>query len=352
MYPILLFICSFFLNATNLIACDNAEHSSVLSQYNHSDLVLEAVLLKKNKTSNYPSVSENLSIYGSVRIKVTQVIKSKIKTKFLLLSLTSPIFHQLEKGDTIMVFANYSRDSSLLFSRFLSIGRFREQKSLYSILNRIGSFTGIKEERSVLGNTWAKGKYHEGKPVGNWAYYALSGELQLQGQYDESGRRTGTWIHYFHTKDQDYKLFHSIIQSDSVTLLSDYQFVKLENESSGAFKFHLIYSVGKDTLSEYFISNTLRIQKKIQYLKGQKDGREETFNELDECISSYYFVSGFLDGPFVENYKKRNEEERLIRIEGVYRADKKMDETHIYTDSSEVEIRKEVIKKGKVLNNY
>ena len=110
-----------------------------------------------------------------------------------------------------MVFANYSRDNAFLFSRFLSIGRFRAQKSLYALLNGISSFTGIKEERSLLGNTWAKGEYHEGKPVGKWAYYALSGELQLQGQYDELGRRTGTWMHYFHTKDQDYKLFHSCL---------------------------------------------------------------------------------------------------------------------------------------------
>lgn len=340
------------MNTRNLNACDHAEHSSILSQYNHSDLVLEAVLQKKIKTCNYPSVNENISIFGSVRIKVTQQIKSEIKTKFLLLRLSSPIFHQLEKGDTILVFANYSRDHTFLFSRFISIGKFKEQKSLYSILSGINSFTGYKEEQSALGNIWAKGRYHAGKPVGNWMYYALSGELQFQGQYDESGRRSGTWIHYFHTKDQDYKLFHSIIQSDIKASLPNYQLIKLENETSGAFKFHIIYSVGKDTLSEYFINTKSRIQKKIQYFKGLKDGREETFDEFAECVSSYYFKSGLLDGPFMEKYKKRNEEEYLIRIEGKYKADKKMNETHIYVDALNAEIRKEVIKEGKVLNYF
>ena len=43
----------------------------------------------------------------------------------------------------------------------------------------------------------AKGKYKNSKPIGEWVYYLPNGKVEIEGSYDERGKKTGLWTWYY-----------------------------------------------------------------------------------------------------------------------------------------------------------
>jgi len=43
----------------------------------------------------------------------------------------------------------------------------------------------------------AKGKYMNSKPVGEWIYYLPNGKVEIEGSYDERGKKMGLWTWYY-----------------------------------------------------------------------------------------------------------------------------------------------------------
>lgn len=197
---------------------------------------------------------------------------------------------------------------------------------------------GYLKERSAMGETWAEGLLKNGQPEGPWKYYALSGELQISGSYSD-GLAVGKWQTFYHTSDQNYKIFKAIQFGALAYKTNAYHFIDLDSATYRPFRYQITYSVNQDTIQEYFYYNKLLLAKEIDYFEGAKNGKELTYTTSGDLLKEYNFINDQLEGPFVELKFESKNQGNFIRVKGFYRADRKVSENqYIYQNNQLVRV--------------
>lgn len=347
---ILFFLFCFVIGKTE--ACNSREHHAVLSHYNHAQKVFEGKAIKVgNENKKGFSFEDTERGQRSVLVKFEVLspykncqIKEEITVGILLSSLT-----EFEVGGQYLIYANKLPVYDFLVCENGFSKTDADDLAKHAFLYEIPyQHSGPIVEYSSFGRKWVEGQLENGLPVGEWKYYALTGELQIKGNY-EKGEEVGSWEYYFHTLDANYRILQEIESGAYFKNTGSYQVITIDTNQTGIFKHQLSYLVESDTISERYYYNKTTLAKKVTFQDGLRNGLELEYNEDGLCLSSYSFSKERLEGPFFKLQSLPAELNTILRVEGVYRNDKKLEEKHLYFDNQELVRTKEIIKGGKLL---
>lgn len=349
---LLIFLMYCWLGSSTVWACNTSEHHSVLNHYNHAQKVFEGKVVRLGKLHQKKFSFEDKetglrSIF--ITFKVLKGYKNALVEEEITVGVLPGLYADFEKKKSYLIYANAKVGYDFLICEKGFCLTDKEAMKAHQLLFQIPyQHTGYWVEYSTFGQKWAEGKLEMGLPVGEWKYYSKSGELQIKGCYQE-GEEVGTWEYYYHTNDDSYVILHQIITGAYYQKTGSYQVLSLDSNLTGMFRHQVQYLVGEDTLSEYFYYNQRSLSKKVVYQKGWRNGKEERFDEQGDCISMYHFVEGRLEGDFWEWQKLRGQQKRYLKVEGYYKADKKMDERHLYYENKVLLKSREILKNGKLI---
>lgn len=318
-------------------ACDRGGHHSTLYHHNRSI----AICIAKPQTR---------VLNGQQQLKFK--VSHWFKTDSMAASTTLWVALPPEKVDRL-----YRRTSYLLY---LTLAR--EQGYLYcgqplpltdssalrqvAYLKQLGSnYTGTVVEPSPYGQPWAVGRLENGEPVGEWRYYAYSGELKLKGTHRLD---TATWEGYHHTSDATYEILEKIRTGQYYAQTGDYRLLGVDSLVEGLYRYCLHYTVGNDTLTEYWSHRITLLAERVHYQGGWRFGWEERYSLEGDCIRRYHFWKGWLDGAFWERQTLSGNRGH-VEIKGHYARDEKQEEQHWYYDpNGRLERKVMMVENGRV----
>ncbi|WMX13803.1 hypothetical protein [Aureispira sp. CCB-E] len=336
----------------SLLACNTSEHHSVSNHYNHAQKIFEGKILKvgKLKQRNFSFVYKETGIRSIfIKVEVTKNLKNTTVKEQLIIGVMPGLYRDFELGETYLIYANAKKGYDFLICENGFSLKNKEAMHLHAFLWTIPvEHTGYLVEYDTAGRKWAEGKLENGLPVGEWKYYAKSGELQIKGSY-QHGEETGQWIYYYHTIDDTYAILSQIVSGAYYQKTGTYQLLRLDSNQTGMHKNKLTYTVGEDTLTESFYYKHRIIAKQVWYQNGWRNGIEQRFDEQGRCISYYQFKDDALEGEYWETQVIRGAENVHLRVEGYYRKDKKYHERHLYYENDVLSKTKEILRDGKVL---
>ena len=345
------FVLFLFFTA-ELFACNSSSHHSVLSHYNQAFNIFEGKVissgnLNKKKDCFIDSETGLSCIY--VQFEVLTVYKNCEFNEKITVGIPPGLYPLFNSGERYLIYTvekvNYDSIICHTAVPYSDSAALLSHQFLFSLPSE---YSGYITEKSVYGRVWAEGKLEKGLAVGDWNYYALSGELQIKGSYKE-GEEEGEWQYFFHTNDQNYTILHDIISGVYFNKFKDYELIFMDSTLSGEHKNKISYTVGTDTISEYFFFTERLFSKKVHYLKGLRNGNEQKFNTEGQCISLYTFINDVLEGDFFELLPIRTQKSSFIRVEGTYLNDSKFNESHLYFDNKELIRTKHILKNGKLI---
>lgn len=348
----LLFIFLLLGMSNPLTACNTSEHHSVSSHYNHAQKIFEGKVLKVGKTKqrSFSFVYKETGIRSIfIKIEVTKNHKNTLVKEQLIIGVMPGLYRDFEVGGSYLIYANAKKGYDFLICENGFPQTDEMAMRLHAFLWTIPvEHTGYLVEYDTAGRKWAEGRLENGLPIGEWKYYSRSGELQIKGTY-ANGEELGLWTYYYHTDDDTYAILSQIISGGYYKKTGTYELLKLDSSSVGTYKNQLIYTVGEDTLTEYFCYNARIISKQVHYQNGWRNGVEERFNEEGVCISFYQFEDDLLEGTYWQTQAIRGTENLYLKVEGYYKQDQKLDERHLYFENDVLSKTKEILKGGKLL---
>ncbi|MCH2020836.1 MAG: hypothetical protein MK207_00040 [Saprospiraceae bacterium] len=349
-----IFYISLISLATYANACNSSEHHSVLSHYNHAEKIFEGkVLMIGHKNKKKQSFVDKNTGVKSIFIKfeiIKNYKKSKVKEQ-IIIGLLPNLMTDLKIGCNYLIYAFKDLNQDfLVFEKGISISDTSNIQKHQFLFQIPPEHNGYIIEYSKYGRKWAEGELKNGLAVGEWKYFALSGELQIKGFY-EAGEEINDWLSFFHTADRDYHILNDIISGIYYTKFNSYKVIKIDTTLKGIYKNQLAYQVGNDTMVEAFFYAKPIVSKKIQFLNGLRHGTEQKYNEKGDCMSSYTFKNGILEGDFFELHNIRTLEKSYLKVEGVYKSDKKLSENHLFFQNKTLIRKKEIIRNGKTLSS-
>jgi len=333
-------------------ACNSRNHHSVLSHYNHAQVVFIGEVLRKGKVSTAEFAFEDkLTDIKSYKLefKITKTFKNvTTTTDTIIVGKVPGRYVDFEIGQQYLVYANPDINYDfLLCENGVAVQDSVEMQKHAFLYELSPQHSGYVVERSPFGRVWAQGQLQEGVPVGDWQFYALSGELQIKGSYC-AGEECGAWTYYQHTSDATYQIYNKIYTGAYYELTGDYKLIELDTNRSGIFKNRLVYQVGTDKVVDDFYYNQPRLQKEVTFDQGIRDGIETIYNEKGDTLSVYTFRKGRLHGDFFSRQPLPSQENMHLIVRGRYQADKKMEEKHYYYEKNKLYQTKVVLEGGRL----
>lgn len=340
------------ISSSELMACNSKVHHSVMSHYNHAQVVVEAKVMKIGNAKNYFS----FPVLGSARrsyfmkLRILKTYKNNtVYTKEIIVGKSPDDYATYEKGKTYLIHAYLQTGYDfLLVGQGVDIED-KEGIERYAFMQNLEvNHTGWVREISKYGRLRAAGKLVNGLPEGEWSYYGYSGELQIRGSY-ETGEETGLWSYYYHTADKAYELLHKIYTGEYYAWSQDYQPIALDSNLTGLYQKKITYIVGQKQVEEYFYYNDRVIQKTAHFKGGKLHGIEKTI-QIDGTIETQYtFENGQLHGAYFTRQSLPTQENIELRVEGIYKHNQKYKEEHFYYENNTLFETKVVIDKGRLI---
>ncbi len=178
----------------------------------------------------------------------------------------------------------------------------------------------------------AKGKYEKDKPLGNWEFFYVNGNIKSRGNFDDAGKRTGEWIYYHDNSNISGKENYSNgeLQGSDVeyhangNISRNASFVKGAKQgenhdyyASGILKSIVVFDKGKESgaLKYYYPQGPEKTI--INAVNGEINGKMLKYYLNGRMESESNYVAGKLDGKFRSWHDNGN-----LYAEGVYENDK------------------------------
>lgn len=330
------------LTYNNGYACNRGDHHSIMHHYNSSESVFKGRVLwvgrPHRKKESFIDVQTEISC-AFVLFEVLEAFKGCQVGQQLCIGVLPAVLTNFVPTTQHLIYA--SKDINYAFLITETTCAFNDSLGISKhqlLLNLDKKHNGYLQERSATGETWAEGRLKNGQPEGPWKYYALSGELQISGSYSE-GLAVGKWQTFYHTSDQNYKIFKAIQSGALAYKTSAYHFIGLDSSKDHQFRYQITYSVNQDTMQEFFYHNKLLLAKEIDYFKGLKNGKELSYAVSGDLLKEYNFINDQLEGPFVELRFENKNQGNFIRVKGHYRADRKVSENqYIYQNNQLIQV--------------
>ncbi|KGL62697.1 tetratricopeptide repeat protein [Polaribacter sp. Hel1_85] len=141
----------------------------------------------------------------------------------------------------------------------------------------------------------AVGNYEEGKPVGFWQFYNESGRLTAEGNFDNSGERTGKWTWFTSLNKIKETAFYKDGVLEGKNLMFHNNGKKYVDANYVNDSLHWQY--------EYFNNKGALVQRKF-FNSGVLDGMYKSYFDVGEKILEFKipYKNGEIDGEVLEYY--------------------------------------------------
>lgn len=321
-------------------ACDSGSHHSALYHYNRSTLVVSATLLQK-KSQPGDDGTPHWTFKVQQSYKSSHILVPSTHYKVVVPPGSAA---QLKGRATYLLYLTPQRaGNAWVCERPLPLKDSTTQRQLAVLENLMPQHSGWVVETSPYGRPWAEGRLEQGEPVGQWQYYAYSGELQLQGMHTAD---SSSWEEYHHTPDATYTILQQIYQGDYHAQTGDYHVLGWDTLTKGDYCYQLRYTVGGDTLVESLVYRTRRLAQRTTYQGLWRHGQELRYDLEGRCVRRYTFWKGWLHGAYWERQTLPRGEQGYIEIEGQYERDQKQTEHHRYYTPDGQLLRERVLMEG------
>lgn len=220
---------------------------------------------------------------GETVVEEFNVTNGKANGRYVKYRSNGQIEKEQEYKDGVEdgVYRTYDEDGNVLMDCFYKAGKEHgKQTKIYS------SYTEVST-------------YENGIPVGRYTKTLTSGTVEVEGEYDAKGKKTGIWVHR---------------KKDGTP--SDEKSYK-DGELSGVCK-------------EFFTDGS--VNKVTNYAKGKKNGVLITYDfSTGNIISELTYVDNLREGPFKRFYYSQGDGQTM-REEGLYKKDKEVSRKEYYTN--------------------
>jgi antitoxin component YwqK of YwqJK toxin-antitoxin module len=330
------------LISTSVWACNFGSTHSVLWHYNQTDIVFVGTVLKvgnvrtmdfsyREKITNIPTYKIRLVVEDSYRGDLSDTIEIG---KMALANL------RISEGDTYLIYANFSESEGIYTIGSNSVLHVLDPRmSRHSVLKEIDKNPNgkIVEYNQVNGEIWATGNLENGKPVGEWKYYEITGEIKEAGKYDKNGKRHKKWTTYFVTDQRAFMMFEGIAKGRSSQFeLVDYK--KIEDKNS-LYQYEITFFDNlqkKETIAQY-LYKTPRAERISKFKHGNYHGKEKFYNDAGEMISFQNWKNNKKHGryKFIQNQSANGNTLQTV-VEGIYRNGEIIEEIIYYFENGKL----------------
>lgn len=342
----------FLASSFELLGCNSKIHHSVMSHYNHAQVIVEAKVIKIGNAKGYfsfPVVGSPRKSYF-MKLKIIKTYKNNtIHTEEIVVGKSPNDYATYEKGGTYLIHAYPHVDYDfLLVNQGVNIEDEVGMERYAFMQNLDRNHTGYVQEVSKYGKVRAAGKLVNGLPEGEWSYYGYSGELQIRGGY-EDGEEIGEWNYYYHTADKAYELLHKIYTGVYYAWSQNYQPIALDTNLTGLYRKKITYLVDSQKVEEYFYYNDRIVQKVAYFKDGELHGVEKTMKKDGTIQSQYTFEEGQLHGVYFTRQPLPAQEGVELQVEGRYHHNQKYMEKHFYYEDNKLFEIKVIFDRGKLI---
>lgn len=220
---------------------------------------------------------------GETVVEEFEVTNGKANGRYVKYNANGKIEKEQEYKDGVEngIYRTYDGEGNLLWDCFYKDGKEHgKQTKIYSSYTEVGT-------------------YENGLPVGQYTKTLSNGTVEMEGQYDTKGKKTGIWIKRKKdgtpTEEKCYK----------------------DGELDGKSK-------------EFFTDGS--VSKVITYAKGKKNGPQVSYDfSTGNIISELTYVDNLQEGPYKRYYYSQGDG-KTLREEGVYKKDKEVSRKEYYTD--------------------
>lgn len=134
----------------------------------------------------------------------------------------------------------------------------------------------------------SKGKYKNSKPVGDWKYFMLNGNIEIEGSYDATGKKEGEWIWY-------YPNGKILIKDNYLDGKKEGSYVEYDENNNIIAKGNFI----EDQEDGYWIRLNKDFTETGKYIDGKREGKWKGFYKNDNPTYECSFVDNNYNGSYV-----------------------------------------------------
>jgi antitoxin component YwqK of YwqJK toxin-antitoxin module len=216
------------------------------------------------------------------------------------------------------------------------------------IVDEAGLRQGPWIDKYESGEIKSKGKYKNGKRVGEWNFYHKNGKTEQEGKYNDAGKPHGLWKWYYESgnllREEEYDAGK---ENGWMKELSDSGFIITEGEYiDGLKEGKWIYQIAdhkeignyksdsKDSIWIHYYIKSGNKSYEGNYIEGNPDGKHKYYYENGKIKEEQNYAMGKRDG----SWRKYNED-GLVFIEILYKNDieKKYDGVKLKPDLSTID---------------
>ncbi len=175
--------------------------------FNKSDiLIVEATYLNGKKHGFYKEYDENGNLVKIEKYENDQLIVNAVETRKLEMRID---YHSNGNPKVIGTYYNgvaegvrreFNEKGQVIQSYIMQSGYITGKGVMDNNGLKQGAWEEYYDERYAKPNEKlirAKGKYKNSKPVGEWSYFFVNGKVEIEGSFNESGKKEGTWTWYY-----------------------------------------------------------------------------------------------------------------------------------------------------------
>ena len=328
------------LISTSIWACNFGSTHPVLWHYNQTDIVFVGTVIKignpKTMEFSYREKFTNIPTY-KILLKVEESYRGALPDTIEIGKIALANLNFGEK-ETYLIYANYNQDDGLYTTSSI-LHVLDPRMSRHNVLKEISKNPNgkIVEFNQVNGEKWAEGNLKDGKPLGEWKYYEITGELKEVGKYDKDGKRHGKWVLYFVTNQKTFLLFEGIAKGRASKYeLVDYKELKAKNS---LYQYEITFFDNyqrKETIAQY-LYKTPKKERVSKFKHGNFHGKEKFYNDAGKMVSFQNWKNNKKNGryKFIQTQTAGKNILETV-VEGVYKDGEILEETVYYFENGKL----------------
>ncbi len=330
------------LLSTSAWACNFGSTHPVLWHYNQTDLVFVGTVIKignlKTMDFCYREKFNNIPTY-KVRIKVEESYRGSLPDTIEVGKLALANL-RISEDDTYLFYANYLESDDIYTIGSSSVLHVLDPRMVrHSVLKEIAKNPNgkIVEYNQVNGEIWATGNLKDGRPIGEWKYYEITGEVKEVGKYDKEGKRHGKWITYFVTDQKTFMMFEGIAKGRSTQYeLVDYK--KVTNKNS-LYQYEITFFDNyqrKQTIAQYLYKSP-RKERISKFKHGLFHGKDKFYNDAGELVNFQNWKNNKKNGryKFIQTQTANGNTLQTV-VEGIYKDGEIIEEIIYYFENGKL----------------
>lgn len=134
----------------------------------------------------------------------------------------------------------------------------------------------------------AKGKYKNSKPVGEWSYFFVNGKTEIEGSYNEGGKKEGLWTWY-------YPNGNILIQDNYVDGLKEGSYIEYDENKNVIVKGNYL----EDKEDGFWFRANKDFIEEGKYVEGKREGAWKGFYKNGKPTYECNYVDNNYDGKFI-----------------------------------------------------